>query len=128
MTTPQGQHIDRLPAWIKRVTQDLSYSPVYDAVFWNPPKKYVFKSSPPPRPHSVRVYEAHGSPSGVSHAHFSRYFHHRVSRRHVSRIHCQCLASNQKAWLQCYTTHGYHGACILCFVWLSSHKLLCCVE
>ena len=60
MTTPQGEHIDRLPAWIKRVTQDLSYSPVYDAVFWNPPKKYVFKNNPPPRPQSVRVYEAHG--------------------------------------------------------------------
>ena len=60
MTTPQGEHIDRIPAWIKRVTQDLSYSPVYDAVFWNPPKKYVFKNRPPPRPQSVRVYEAHG--------------------------------------------------------------------
>src|SRR5271170_3263768 len=60
MTTRQGEHIDRVPAWIKRVTQDLSYSPVYDAVFWNPPKKYVFKNRPPPRPQSVRVYEAHG--------------------------------------------------------------------
>jgi len=60
MTTPQGEHIDRLPAWIKRVTQDLSYSPVYDAIFWNPPQKYVFKNRPPPRPRSVRVYEAHG--------------------------------------------------------------------
>ena len=60
MTTPQGEHIDRIPAWIKRVTQDLSYSPVYDAVFWNPPKKYIFKNRPPPRPQSVRVYEAHG--------------------------------------------------------------------
>jgi len=60
MTTLQGGHIDRLPVWIKRVTQDLSYSPVYDAVFWNPPKKYVFKNNPPPRPQSVRVYEAHG--------------------------------------------------------------------
>ena len=60
MTTPQGEHIDRIPAWIKRVTQDLSYSPVYDAIFWNPPKKYIFKNRPPPRPQSVRVYEAHG--------------------------------------------------------------------
>src|ERR1700737_5212820 len=59
MTTPQGEHIDRLPAWITRVTQDLNYSTVYDAIFWNPPKKYVFKNRPPPRPLSVRVYEAH---------------------------------------------------------------------
>jgi hypothetical protein len=62
MRTLQGEQIERLPAWITRVTQDLSYSPVYDAVFWNPPKKYVFKNRPPPRPLSVRVYEAHGIP------------------------------------------------------------------
>jgi 1,4-alpha-glucan branching enzyme len=61
MTTPQGEQIERLPAWIKRVTQDLSYSPIYDAVFWNPPKKYIFKNKPPPKPLSVRVYEAHGT-------------------------------------------------------------------
>src|SRR5438552_19124192 len=60
MTTPQGEHIYRIPTWIKRVTHDLSYSPVYDAIFWNPPKKYVFKNKPPARPSSVRVYEAHG--------------------------------------------------------------------
>lgn len=60
MTTRQGQEIDRLPTWIKRVTQNISVSPVYDAIFWNPPKKYVFKNRPPPRPQSVRVYEAHG--------------------------------------------------------------------
>ena len=60
MTTPQGEQIDRLPPWIKRVTQNLAYSPIYDAIFWNPPKKYVFKNKPPPRPLSVRVYEAHG--------------------------------------------------------------------
>ena len=128
MTTPQGEHIDRLPAWSKRVTQDLSYSPVYDAVFWNPPKKYVFKNKSPPRPQSLRVYEAHGSSNSVSLAHSSRYFHHRVSRRYISRVHCQCLASYQEAWLQCYPAHGHHGTRILCFVWLPSHEFLCCVE
>jgi 1,4-alpha-glucan branching enzyme len=65
MTTPQGEQIDRLPAWITRVTQDLSYSPVYDAIFWNPPQKYVFKNKSPPKPSSVRVYEAHGPPPGL---------------------------------------------------------------
>jgi len=47
MTTPGGERIDRLPAWIKRVTQDLNVSPAYDAVFWNPPQKYVWKNSYP---------------------------------------------------------------------------------
>ena len=49
MVLPSGERIERLPAWIKRVTQDLSVSPVYDARFWNPPtsKKYVFKNKRP---------------------------------------------------------------------------------
>ncbi|KAK5172643.1 alpha-1,4-glucan branching enzyme [Saxophila tyrrhenica] len=50
---------ERIPAWITRVTQDLSVSPVYDARFWNPPHKYEFKNPRPPKPQSARIYEAH---------------------------------------------------------------------
>ena len=57
---PDGSRIDRVPAWIKRVTQDLSFSPTYDSVFWNPPKKYQWKNKAPPKPTSLKVYEAHG--------------------------------------------------------------------
>ncbi|KAI0137177.1 family 13 glycoside hydrolase [Xylariales sp. AK1849] len=61
MTTPTGERIDRLPAWIKYVTQDLSVSPAYDARFWNPPasERYAFKHARPKKPLSARVYEAH---------------------------------------------------------------------
>lgn len=61
MTKPGGERIDRIPAWIKYVTQDLSVSPAYDARFWNPPaaEKYTFKHSRPQKPLSARVYEAH---------------------------------------------------------------------
>lgn len=61
MITPSGERIERIPAWIKYVTQDLSVSPVYDARFWNPPEseRYVFKHPRPKKPASVRVYEAH---------------------------------------------------------------------
>ncbi|KAI5476961.1 Glycoside Hydrolase Family 13 protein [Pseudohyphozyma bogoriensis] len=59
MTKPGGERIERVPAWIKRVTQDLSVSPVYDAVFWNPPHKYKFVNKRPPAPAAVKVYEAH---------------------------------------------------------------------
>jgi 1,4-alpha-glucan branching enzyme len=61
MVIPGGERIERLPAWITRVTQDLSVSPVYDAVLWNPPQseRYVFKNPRPPYPKSVRIYEAH---------------------------------------------------------------------
>ncbi|KAG0268370.1 alpha-1,4-glucan branching enzyme [Linnemannia exigua] len=59
MIKPDGTRIDRLPAWIKRVTQDLSVSPTYDAIFWNPTKKYQWKNKAPPKPSSLKVYEAH---------------------------------------------------------------------
>ncbi|GLB34035.1 putative carbohydrate-binding module 48 (Isoamylase N-terminal domain) [Lyophyllum shimeji] len=61
MMLPSGERIERLPAWIRRVTQDLSVSPVYDARFWNPPESqtYKFKNARPPKPTNVRVYEAH---------------------------------------------------------------------
>ncbi|KAL1903665.1 alpha-1,4-glucan branching enzyme [Sporothrix stenoceras] len=58
---PSGERVDRLPAWIKYVTQDLSVSPAYDARFWNPPasERYVAKNPRPKKPLSARVYEAH---------------------------------------------------------------------
>ncbi|KAF4918172.1 1,4-alpha-glucan-branching enzyme [Colletotrichum viniferum] len=58
---PSGERVDRLPAWIKYVTQDLSISPAYEARFWNPPaaEKYEFKHPRPQKPKSARVYEAH---------------------------------------------------------------------
>ncbi|KAJ3741505.1 glycoside hydrolase family 13 protein [Lentinula detonsa] len=61
MVTPSGQRIERLPTWIRRVTQDLSVSPVYDARFWNPPEsqKYKFKNARPPQPKDAKIYEAH---------------------------------------------------------------------
>lgn len=61
MIIPSGERIERLPAWITRVTQDLSVSPVYDARFWNPPssERYVFKNKRPPKPQAAKIYEAH---------------------------------------------------------------------
>ncbi|KAI8073714.1 1,4-alpha-glucan-branching enzyme GBE1 [Thamnidium elegans] len=60
MTMPHtNERIYRLPAWINYVTQDLNVSATYDAIFWNPEKKYVFKNPRPKRPESIRVYEAH---------------------------------------------------------------------
>ncbi|CAO1637318.1 unnamed protein product [Sympodiomycopsis kandeliae] len=61
MVTDHHGRIERLPAWINRVTQDLSVSPVYEAVFWNPPKEqqYTPKHSKPPKPDDLKIYEAH---------------------------------------------------------------------
>ncbi|EST09425.1 Glycoside hydrolase, family 13, N-terminal [Kalmanozyma brasiliensis GHG001] len=61
MVLPSGERIERLPAWILRVTQDLSVSPVYDARFWNPPtsERYTMRHAKPPAPTNIKVYEAH---------------------------------------------------------------------
>lgn len=61
MLLPSGERIERLPAWILRVTQDLDVSPVYDARFWNPPKqeRYTMRFPKPPKPDNIKVYEAH---------------------------------------------------------------------
>jgi 1,4-alpha-glucan branching enzyme len=61
MVLPSGERIERLPAWITRVTQDLSVSPVYDARFWNPPEaeRYKWKHSRPNKPKAIKVYECH---------------------------------------------------------------------
>lgn len=61
MILPSGERIERIPAWIRRVTQDLNVSPVYDARFWNPPaaERYTFNHPRPPAPKDVRIYEAH---------------------------------------------------------------------
>jgi len=66
MTTPDGLSIDRIPAWISRVTQDLNVSPIYDGRFWNPPKEqlYTFKHGHSTRSvDGLKIYEAHGRPT-----------------------------------------------------------------
>ncbi|KAL2828567.1 1,4-alpha-glucan-branching enzyme [Aspergillus pseudoustus] len=61
MVTRSGELIYRIPAWIKRVVQDLDVSPIYESVFWNPPKEkhYQPQHARPRKPESLRIYEAH---------------------------------------------------------------------
>ncbi|EIN10541.1 glycoside hydrolase [Punctularia strigosozonata HHB-11173 SS5] len=61
MIASDHRRIERIPAWIKRVTQDLAISPVYESHFWNPPahERYTFKHPRPPAPKAARIYEAH---------------------------------------------------------------------
>lgn len=54
-----GDRAERIPAYIKRATQELSKSPVYDGVYWDPPLPYKFKNSPPPKPTRLKIYESH---------------------------------------------------------------------
>ena len=49
---------DRNPAWSKYLIQDKK-SNLFNSLMWNPKDPYVFKYDRPPKPKSVRIYEAH---------------------------------------------------------------------
>jgi 1,4-alpha-glucan branching enzyme len=106
METPNMGHIDRIPAWIRYVTQDLSVSPVYDARFWNP-EKYTFKNPRPPKPRSARVYEAH---VGISTTEYRVGTYKEFTANTLPRIHklgynvIQLMAIQEHAY---YASFGY---------------------
>ena len=98
---------ERLPAWIKRVTQDLSVSPVYDARFWNPPHSYHFRHQRPKRPRSARVYEAHigissPDPKVTTYKEFTHSVLPRIQRLGYNTI--QLMAIMEHAY---YASFGY---------------------
>jgi len=106
MITSSRERIERLPAWIRRVTQDLNVSPAYDARFWNPPEeeRYKFKNPTPPTPKSLRIYEAH---VGIStsqyrvgtYAEFTRDTLPRIKRLGYNTI--QLMAVMEHAYYAC---------------------------
>jgi 1,4-alpha-glucan branching enzyme len=109
MITPSGERIERIPAWITYVTQDLHISPVYDARFWNPPQseRYVFKHPRPKKPLSARVYEAH---VGISSPELRVSTYKEFTKNMLPRIHhlgynvLQLMAIMEHAY---YASFGY---------------------
>ncbi|KAL8982209.1 MAG: hypothetical protein Q9205_003203, partial [Flavoplaca limonia] len=104
-----GERIERIPAWIMRVEQDMAVSPVYDGVFWNPPKaeRYVPKHPRPPKPESVRIYEAH---VGISSPELRVSSYKDFTKNMLPRIHylgynvIQLMAVMEHAY---YASFGY---------------------
>lgn len=107
MVIPGGERLERLPAWMTRVTQDLSVSPAYEAVFWNPSEKYQFKHPRPARPQSIKVYEAHvgiSSPDGRvgTYPEFTKNILPRIKKLGYNTI--QLMAIMEHAY---YASFGY---------------------
>lgn len=104
-----GERIERIPAWITRVEQDMAVSPVYDGVFWNPPKpdRYVPKHPRPPKPESARIYEAH---VGISSPELRIATYKEFTKNMLPRIHylgynvIQLMAIMEHAY---YASFGY---------------------
>ncbi|OQO00056.1 1,4-alpha-glucan-branching enzyme [Cryoendolithus antarcticus] len=102
-----GQRAERIPVWIKRVTQDLNISPIYDARFWNPPQKYKFKNPRPPKPASARIYEAHvgissPDPKVATYSEFTKNVLPRI--KHLGYNTIQLMAIMEHAY---YASFGY---------------------
>ncbi|KAL9584082.1 MAG: hypothetical protein Q9212_002329 [Teloschistes hypoglaucus] len=104
-----GERIERIPVWITRVEQDMAVSPVYDGVFWNPPKdeRYVPKNPRPPKPQSARIYEAH---VGISSPELRVATYKEFTKNMLPRIHylgynvIQLMAVMEHAY---YASFGY---------------------
>lgn len=59
---PDGQWVDRIPAWIKYSTVEPGkMGASYDGIYWDPhpSDRYEFKCPRPPKPAAPRIYEAH---------------------------------------------------------------------
>ncbi|VDO23675.1 unnamed protein product [Heligmosomoides polygyrus] len=56
--TKNGKTMDKLSPWATYVTRPKD-TVVYHQEFYNPPHKYQLKHPRPPRPESLRIYEAH---------------------------------------------------------------------
>uniref|UniRef100_A0A671LVU1 1,4-alpha-glucan branching enzyme n=1 Tax=Sinocyclocheilus anshuiensis TaxID=1608454 RepID=A0A671LVU1_9TELE len=56
--TKTGECLFRISPWAKHVTKTLD-SVTYDWTHWDPPQPYQFQHPRPPRPSSLRIYEAH---------------------------------------------------------------------
>ena len=112
MILPTGERIERVPAWVTRVTQDLSVSPVYEARFWNPPdsETYKFKHSRPSKPKSLRIYEAH---VGISSPEGRVATYKEFTQNMLSRI--QSLGYNA-IQLMAVMEHAYYACRSLLFV------------
>ncbi|KAF9021483.1 glycoside hydrolase [Hymenopellis radicata] len=96
MILPSGERIERLPAWIKRVTQDLNVSP-----------KYTFKNPRPPAPKDARIYEAHvgistSEPRVGTYKEFTTHILPRIKRLGYNII--QLMAVMEHAY---YASFGY---------------------
>lgn len=112
MITSSRERIERLPAWIHRVTQDLNFSPAYEARFWNPPEeqRYKFKNRSPPTPKSPRIYEAHVGISTTEHrvgtyTEFTRDILPRIKKLGYNTI--QLMAIMEHAYYACNFSSSY---------------------
>ncbi|XP_078089193.1 1,4-alpha-glucan-branching enzyme isoform X1 [Mustelus asterias] len=101
-----GQQLYRISPWARYVTREQNAF-TYDWVHWDPPQPYTRKHPLPPRPKSVRIYEAHvgiASPEGkiASYKNFTQNILLRIKNLGYNCI--QLMAIMEHAY---YASFGY---------------------
>ncbi|XP_078416543.1 1,4-alpha-glucan-branching enzyme isoform X3 [Cetorhinus maximus] len=101
-----GKQIYRISPWARYVTREQSAF-TYDWVHWDPPQRYMYKHRHPPRPRSMRIYEAHvgiASPEGkiASYKNFTQNVLIRIKNLGYNCI--QLMAIMEHAY---YASFGY---------------------
>lgn len=121
LETPDGQWVERIPAWIKWATQEWNEIQ-YNGVNWQPEergepgepplpeedKAYTFKYPRPEKPRSLRIYECHvgmssAEPKINSYLEFRRDMLPRIRKLGYNAI--QIMAVQEHAY---YGSFGYH--------------------
>ncbi|KAK1320733.1 1,4-alpha-glucan-branching enzyme [Acorus calamus] len=103
--------VDRIPAWIRYATVDLTqFGAPYDGVYWDPPptERYEFKHARPPKHTAPRIYEAHvgmssSEPRVSSYREFADYVLPRIHANNYNTV--QLMAIMEHSY---YGSFGYH--------------------
>lgn len=98
---------ERIPAYAQYVVQDRQ-SHIFDAVVWQPTRKYVWRNTVPPRPSVPLIYEAHvgmssEAPETASYQHFTSEVLPRIKSLGYNTV--QLMAIQEHPY---YGSFGYH--------------------
>ncbi|XP_035670503.1 1,4-alpha-glucan-branching enzyme-like isoform X2 [Branchiostoma floridae] len=101
-----GHLLERICPWAK-YTIPSNETKIYEAMFWNPPEKYVFQQSRPATPRSLRIYESHVGISSwegkvADYKHFAYNVIPRIKKQGYNCI--QMMAIMEHAY---YASFGY---------------------
>ena len=109
--TPQGNWVDRIPAWITYATVDAnSFGAAYDGVYWSPPRseRHKWLHKRPKVPAALRIYEAHVGMSGQeprvsTYREFADAVLPRIKNSNYNAV--QLMAIQEHSY---YASFGYH--------------------
>eukprot|EP00208_Stichococcus_sp_RCC1054_P002995 CAMPEP_0206143896 /NCGR_PEP_ID=MMETSP1473-20131121/22240_1 /ASSEMBLY_ACC=CAM_ASM_001109 /TAXON_ID=1461547 /ORGANISM="Stichococcus sp, Strain RCC1054" /LENGTH=642 /DNA_ID=CAMNT_0053539511 /DNA_START=296 /DNA_END=2220 /DNA_ORIENTATION=- len=111
LTLHDGSAVDRVPAWARLAQAPFGQMGAkFDGVHWAPPEheRYSWRCERPPRPDSLRIYEAHVGMSSeeekvASYAEFSANVLPRIKAAGYTAV--QLMAVQEHAY---YASFGYH--------------------